>query len=52
MIADKCPACDITTQNDGADGHIDSFTSDDSCTGHNIIDVPGSPFYTSNITNQ
>ena len=51
-IADICPDCNKTKLNGNADGHIDSYTGSDACTGHATLDLPGSPFYTSNMTNQ
>ncbi len=52
-ITDICPDCNKLKLNFGADGHVDSYTGSDACTGHDVNhDLPGSPFYTSNITSQ
>jgi len=53
-IRDKCPACsDPSTFFDGVNqaiGHLDSYSSGQACQGKAFHDVPGSPFYTSNVT--
>jgi hypothetical protein len=55
-VADKCPACSDTSpfSNDkspmyGADGHIDAFSSNQSCLGKNVGSLGF--FYTSHPTN-
>jgi hypothetical protein len=50
-VADLCPACGQANQNNGADAHIDNFTTDAACEGGSFTDIPGSPFWTANTRN-
>jgi hypothetical protein len=48
-VADSCPACSKSSMFNGADGHIDAFSSNMSCTGKSVGSLGF--FYTSYPTN-